>query len=348
MAAAFAKEPCGAGPSAWSGPAVSRVQKQRRVEDRPGQEPVHRHPLPGTDPRVDRHPAALWLEPEQRAVGGRVADRAGAVGCRRGGGEARGDGGAAAAGRSARGPGGVPRVAGHAPGGRLGEHRERELGEIGLADHDGARGAQPPDQLRVVRGRLVHAPGPVSGQLPRHVVVVLHRDRDPEQRRVVPGGPAPLRLLRLSARPLREHHPKGVQARFQAFDSLQVQLDELARGDLPGANELGLPGYPGEGDVRLRHGGHSIRAGWSGSAAALERRQQQDRGGRVVQGRLGRHVVGAAILIAGEGGVVRVVDLEALAPDLADRRRAADHGAPRQGIAEDRCPVMGMDRAPGP
>ena len=259
VVAALAKEPCGAGPFGAVRSGRGRVKKKRRVEDRPGQEPVYRHPLPGTDPRVDRHPASLWLEPEQRAVGGRIADRAGAVGCSRGGGEARGDGGAAAAGRSAGGPGGVPGVTSHAPGGRLGEHRERELWEIRLADHDGARGAQPPDQLGVVRGRPVHAPGAVGGHLPLHVLVVLDRDRDPEQRRIVPGGTAPLCLLRLSARPLREHHPKGVEARVQALDSLQVQVDELARGDLPGVHELGLPGYPGEGDVRLRHGGHSIR-----------------------------------------------------------------------------------------
>jgi len=101
----------------------------------------------------------------------------------------------------------------------------------------------------------------VSGQLPRHVKVVLHCDRDSEQRGVVAGGPATLSLLGLSARPLREYHPEGVQPRLEALDSLQVQINELAGGDLARANQLSLAGYPRESDLSLRHGGHSIRAG---------------------------------------------------------------------------------------
>ena len=47
-----------------------RVEEQRGVEHGAGQKAVHRHPVPGLDPRIDRDSSTLGLEPEQRAVGG--------------------------------------------------------------------------------------------------------------------------------------------------------------------------------------------------------------------------------------------------------------------------------------
>src|SRR6185312_10991370 len=43
-------------------------------------------------------------------------------------------------------------------------------------------------------------------------------------------------------RPLREHDPERVEDRVVTGDPVQVELDELARGDLAGGDQLRLPG----------------------------------------------------------------------------------------------------------
>ena len=52
---------------------------------------------------------------------------------------------------------------------------------------------------------------------------------------------------------LGEHDSEGVQQRVEPLDALQVQLQQLARRDLSGRDQLGLAGDPGEGEVGRFH-----------------------------------------------------------------------------------------------
>ena len=73
--------------------------------------------------------------------------------------------------------------------------------------------------------------------------------------------PAPrLGLLSLDQGPLGHDHPEGVQRRIETLDALQVRLDELARRDLPAADELGLTGDRGERKILCLHGRRSLSA----------------------------------------------------------------------------------------
>ena len=106
------------------GPAVSRVGTSGNT------------PSSGISPHSD-------FKPHRAAARGRDADRAARVGTQREVAEAGGERGAAAAGRAARrlaGLGGV--VAGAVPL-VLADHAPRELGQMGLADDDGACVDQP-------------------------------------------------------------------------------------------------------------------------------------------------------------------------------------------------------------
>ena len=186
------------------------VQEERRVRHRPRDAAVHGHPQP-VALRADRDAVALGLQPEEPAVRRRVADRAGPVG---GVGErdhpGRDGARAAPAGPAGRALG-VPRVPGDAEGLRLGVAVDRELGQVGLADHDRARPAQPRNQLGVALGHQVERRGAVGGDLPLDplVPVVLDRDGDPEQRGLLAGGqparrrPSPRPALSPRARPGR-------------------------------------------------------------------------------------------------------------------------------------------------
>ena len=69
----------------------------------------------------------------------------------------------------------------------------------------------------------------------------------------VAGAAARVGLLGLQQRAFGEHHAKGVQSRLRALDAPQTQLDELARGELPVGDQLGLSGDPGEGDLSCVH-----------------------------------------------------------------------------------------------
>ena len=63
------------------------------------------------------------------------------------------------------------------------------------------------------------------------------------------GSPPRVGLVGLQQRALAEHHAKGVQRGSSRSIRSQVQLDELARGDLAGGDQLGLAGDPGEGEL---------------------------------------------------------------------------------------------------
>ena len=59
-------------------------------------------------------------------------------------------------------------------------------------------------------------------------------------------------LVGLEQRALGEHLAEGVELGVEALDARQVRLDELARGDLAGAQQLGLARGAGEGQVGRR------------------------------------------------------------------------------------------------
>ena len=91
-------------------------------------------------------------------------------------------------------------------------------------------------------------------QLAGDVDVVLDRDRHAQQRaRVAAGAAARVGLVGFQPRALGEHDAERVQrAASSARDPLEVQLDELARGDLAGGDQLGLAGDSGVGEIRWR------------------------------------------------------------------------------------------------
>ena len=159
----------------------------------------------------------------------------------------------------------VPGVAGDAVGGRLGEAADRQLRHQGQPDDDRARLAQPPHHLRVVGGGLGEAVGPVRVDLAGDVDLVLDRDRHPEQGPLLAGLQPCFGLLGFEQRLLGEHLAKCVQLRVEAGDSVEAQLDQLGRGDLPRPQHLRLPRRAGEGDILIGdrcaplHGGHRIR-----------------------------------------------------------------------------------------
>ena len=217
--------------------------------------------MPGVVLRRQRDPAALGLEAEEPAAAGRDADRAAAVGAERAAREAGRDRRRRAAARAARRAVEVPRVAGRAEGRGLGERRDLELGDAGLADDHGAGRAQPAHDLGVLRGRLAERVGAARGHLARDVGVVLDRDRHAEQRAAVAAAAAPVGLGGLGQRALGEHDAERVEARVEPGDPLEVELGELARGQLPRGDQLGLAREAGEDGVGgVGHGGGGYRA----------------------------------------------------------------------------------------
>ena len=72
----------------------------------------------------------------------------------------------------------------------------------------------------------------------------------PSSGRLVPAGPAArVSLVGLQARAFGEHDAKRVQARVQTRDPLEIDVDQLARGDLARGDQLRLAGDPGVGEL---------------------------------------------------------------------------------------------------
>jgi hypothetical protein len=101
----------------------------------------------------------------------------------------------------------------------------------------------------------------VGGELSRDVLGVLDRDRDTQERRLLARVAAPCGLVCLGERLLGAHGAKGVQRPVEPLDPLQIELDQLARGDLPRPDQLGLARQSREGKVGVRHGPRTL-AGW--------------------------------------------------------------------------------------
>ena len=98
---------------------------------------------------------------------------------------------------------------------------------------------------------------PTVGHLTGHVDVVLDRDRHSQQRAHATGPATRVGLVGLEQRAFGEHDAKRVQLRVEPLDPLQVELDQLARGDLARGDQLGLASDPGVGEVG---GGPSVTA----------------------------------------------------------------------------------------
>ena len=232
------------------------VEEQRRVAHPTRDRPVHGEPVPAVQllgVGRERDAVALRLDAEQTAEAGGDADRAEAVGAERGPHQAGGDGGT----RTSRGAAGgvleVPGVAGDAERRRLGERPQRQLGHVGLAeDHAPASRRRRTTSWSALAGRSA-APVPEGGDLAGDVGVVLDRDRHPQQRALSAGAPPRVGLVGFQQRAFGEHSLVGVQLLVVALDPVEVELHELARGDLPGGDQLCLAGDPGEGEVHCVH-----------------------------------------------------------------------------------------------
>ena len=98
----------------------------------------------------------------------------------------------------------------------------------------------------------------------------LTRDRDAEQRRRLAGGDAGDRPRRPRRGPARRSTTRKAFSRaVEAVDPLQVERDEIARGDLAVAEQLGLAGDSCKGELRIRPSPRSYwrgRTGFSGRA----------------------------------------------------------------------------------
>jgi hypothetical protein len=131
---------------------------------------------------------------------------------------------------------------------------------VGLADDHGAGRTEPGDDLGVDGLGLRVGVAAVGGDLAGDVHVVLDGHDDAVER---PGAVAAARVGRvgLGQRLLAEHDAVGVQQRIQACDPAEVELRQGARGDLPGGDQVRVPGEAGEGEVSVIHADRTLPAG---------------------------------------------------------------------------------------
>ena len=222
------------------GPA-STSRKRRGVGDRARQAAGHGEPVPVFGLGCERNAAALWLEPDEPAGGGRDPDRAQSVGGDGGPDQAGGHRGGRATARATGTVLAVPRIAGGPVGDGLDKGQDAQLGHARLADHHGARCPQPARQLGILVGGLVARPvGAIGRGLPGDVEAVLDRDRHPQQRTVVALDPAGVGLVGLGQGALGHDDPERVEIRVVLLDAPEVELGQLARGDLARPEHLGL------------------------------------------------------------------------------------------------------------
>jgi hypothetical protein len=253
------------------GPRCRDLEHQGGVRDGAREEAHDAQAVPVIGERTKRDAVALGLQADEAAIGGRDADRAGAVRRGRGGAQPGCDGRATATARAANRAVRVPGVARDPEGGALGVAHDGELGQVGLAEDHGTGGAQPRDEVVVSLG-----PPTVRGRAPRgelagHVLGVLDGDRHAEQGPLVPCAAARIRLPGVHKGPLGHHGPKGVQFRPEPLDPFEVELDELDRGHLAPAHHLGLARGPGEGEVSGIHGAAAYPGAKSGQGRDRQR-----------------------------------------------------------------------------
>ncbi len=170
------------------GPGIVRVGAGEDVEDVGGVvDGVREHAdavqrAAGRDDAVGAHQAAGRLEPDDAVHRGGDAARAGGVGAEGEGDAAGGHGDGAARARPARDEIASEDALAGAVGGADAGQPGRELVEVGLADEDRAGVEQPPDGRGVAARRIGEVGTCGRGGEPGGVDVVLHRERDAEER----------------------------------------------------------------------------------------------------------------------------------------------------------------------
>ncbi len=159
------------------------------------------------------------------------------------------------AGRAARGPRAVPRVAGDAVH-RVGGAEDAQLRHPGDAHDDGTRGAQPRDDLVVARLRgRVGGGRAVAHRLARDGDVVLDRHRDACQRQGLARRHARVDRAGLAHCGLAAYDLEGGEVAVAGRDALEREARRVGGAHRPGAHGLGDRGRGPHGKLVGRGGG---------------------------------------------------------------------------------------------
>ena len=149
----------------------------------------------------------------------------------------------------------------------------------------------------------------------------------PPQRQLAVSPPRRVGGVRLGERLLGHHDAKGVQLRVETLDPLEVELDQLARGDVAGAHERGLAHDPGEGELGRIHRGREP------NRPPVRQRLSDRRGARRVRRRAASQVplppiaAAASVVPAIAEPAAELLEAHhAPALVLGDRRRAPRRG----------------------
>ena len=231
--AAYGRRPAAAG---------DHVEAERRVHHACAWKPSTLSPYQCSASGTERDTAALGLEPEQAAVG-------------------RGDAGwsrrrprrCAAPARPAATAAAEPPL--EPPGVRSVSHGLRvmpQAARLGEGPRWPARtggSCRSPPRRPPAAGARSRRPAwpaargprvPCGGDLAGHVRLSFTATGTPSSGRSSPPAAPGVGLVGLGQRPLGHHHAEGVQLGVEPRDALQVELDQLARGHLAGADQLGL------------------------------------------------------------------------------------------------------------
>ena len=279
------------------------------------------------------------LEAHEAGVGRGAADRAAAVGAERRRHEPRRDARRRAAARPARRQRGVPGVARRAVEQVRRVALQRQLGDVGLADEDGAGGAEPRHGRLVGVGAKVRvgAAAPGGGQA-AHEQVVLDGHRhavEPGQRRPGPEARGAVPRRRAGGFGARRHH--RVQGRVEPGDAVEAGVG----GRRPG--RCGRPGSPPRGRRRPAARGRRPRP-----RAPLTRRPARWRRWGPSPARTGASVPPDTKMAGSPGdagddgaerraGVALVVDVGVRQHGVAPARGWRPSGSPRPWRRRRRC-----------
>ena len=235
--------------------AVGDFEEQRRIADRARQRPEMGDVVEDARDDVHRDAPEAGFQSHQPAVGGRDADRAAHVGALGDRDTARADRG----GRAARGAAGrarqVPGIAGEAPERAFGKAGVGELRRRGLADDDGAGGAQPRDDDRVLVGHpVLQDPRALGGALALHRREVLDRDRHAVERPVRRAArQAPVGRAGEGERLLAVDEAEAVERLVDLVDARQGVAHRLDRGKLAVADHARKLGGARVSQVEIAH-----------------------------------------------------------------------------------------------